>query len=251
MRKLLKLEIKKVFSKKDIMLILGVLIIAPVIFSLCLVNHIAGIDFSGQVSIDSYGIMIWSFFKYLFVLYLVPIYIACCFMGKEIENRSINIMLSNEKRAKVLGAKLLTYVCVLTLFFVLFQTTSIVSYEIFIKGTDFSTIVEASLAETIFLYLFQWMEMIFILLVSAALCCVIKGNAVLVLGIGVVIIQKILVNIDGVKRILPYFISDYNYYSMIPLNKLMSNNMVSLAIYLSIIMVLLFVGTNTWRKKDF
>lgn len=158
------------------MLILGILILAPVIFSPCLVNHVAGIDFSGQVSIDSYGIMIWSFLKYLFVLYLVPIYIACCFMGKEIENRSINIMLSHEKRAKVLGAKVLTYVCVLTLFFAFFQITSILSYEIFINGTAFSTITEASLAGTIFLYLFQWMEMIFILLVSVALCCTIKGN---------------------------------------------------------------------------
>lgn len=80
MKNLIKLEMKKVFSKKDVMLILGVLILTPVIFSLCLVHRAAGIDFSGQVSVDSYGIMIWSFLKYLFVLYLVPIYIACCFL---------------------------------------------------------------------------------------------------------------------------------------------------------------------------
>lgn len=251
MKSLIKLEIKKVFSKKDIMLILGVLILAPVIFSLCLVNHVAGIDFSGQVSLDSYGIMIWSFLKYLFVLYLVPIYIACCFLGKEIENRSINIMLSNERRAKVFVAKLLTYTGVLTVFYVLFHVSSMVSYLFFIKDTTFASSIDASVTEIIFLYAFQWMEMIFVLLVSAALCCVIKGNAVLVLGIGVVIIQKVLVNIDGIKRILPYYISDYNSYSMIPTNKFMSENVISLLIYVGIIFLLLVVSMNTWRKKDF
>lgn len=251
MKNLIKLETKKVFSKKDVMLILGVLILTPVIFSLCLVNHIAGIDFSGQVSVDSYGIMIWSFLKYLFVLYLVPIYIACCFLGKEVENRSINIMLSNEKRAKVFIAKLLTYTGVLTLFFIFFNISSVVSYLLFIKNTTFASAIEASVIESIFLYGFQWIEMIFVLLVSAALCCVIKGNAVLVLGIGVIIVQKILVNIDGIKRILPYYISDYNSFSMIPTNKFVTENAISLLIYFCIMMVLLVGSMNVWRKKDF
>lgn len=251
MKNLINLEMKKVFSKKDVMLILGVLILIPVIFSLCLVDHIAGIDFSGQVSIDSYGIMIWSFLKYLFVLYLVPIYIACCFLGKEVENRSINIMLSNEKREKVFIAKLLTYIGVLTLFFVLFNISSVVSYVLFIKNTTFASAIEASVGESIFLYGFQWIEMIFVLFVSATLCCVIKGNAVLVLGVGVIIVQKILVNIDGIKRILPYYISDYNSFSMIPANKLVKENAISLFIYFCIMLVLFVGSMNAWRKKDF
>lgn len=251
MKNLIKLEMKKIFSKKDVMLILGVLILTPVIFSFCLVNHIAGIDFSGQVSVDSYGIMIWSFLKYLFVLYLVPIYIACCFLGKEVENRSINIMLSNEKRANVFIAKLLTYTGVLTVFFVLFNISSVMSYVLFVKNTTFSSVIEAPVIESIFLYGFQWTEMIFVLLVSAALCCVIKGNAVLVLGIGAIIVQKILVNIDGIKRILPYYISDYNSFSMIPADKLITENTISLFIYICIFLVLLVVSMNAWRKKDF
>lgn len=251
MKNLIKLEMKKVFSKKDVMLILGVLILTPVIFSLCLVHHVAGIDFSGQVSVDSYGIMIWSFLKYLFILYLVPIYIACCFLGKEVENRSINIMLSNEKRAKVFIAKLLTYTGVLTVFFVLFNIFGVMSYALFIRNTTFASAIEASVMESLFLYGFQWIEMIFVLLISAALCCVIKGNAVLVLGIGVIIVQKILVNIDGIKRILPYYISDYNSFSMIPTNKLITENAISLFIYVCIILALLVVSINVWRRKDF
>lgn len=93
--------------------------------------------------------------------------------------------------------------------------------------------------------------MIFVLLVSAALCCVIKGNAVLVLGIGAIIVQKILVNIDEIKRILPYYISDYNSFSMIPADKLVTENSISLFIYVCIILVLFMVSMNAWRKKDF
>lgn len=251
MARLLKLEMKKVLSKKDVMLILGVLILAPFLFSFCLVNNIAGINFSGQVSVDSYGIMIWSFLKYLFVLYLVPIYIACCFIGKEIESRSINIMLSNAKRAKVLASKIFTYAIFITGFFILFQISSFISYFVFVQGTDLAAVAETTVMETVFLYLFQWLEMIFILLVSVALCCMIKGNVALLLGIGVVIIQKVLVNVEAVKRILPYFISDYNYYSMISRGNLFTTNMVSMAIYAVILFCILAGTAYVWQKRDF
>lgn len=251
MSKLLKLEIRKMLTKKDIMLILGVLVLAPFLFSFCLINNVAGINFSGQISVESYGIMIWSFLKYLFVLYLVPIYIACSFVGREIESRSINIMLSNAKRIKVLVAKTITYSFFITGFFILFQVASVISYFIFIQGTDYAVVMEAGIMEIIFLYLFQWLEMIFVLFVSVALCCIIKGNVVLLLGIGVVILQKVLVNIETVKRVLPYYISDYSYYSMIPKGNLFTENMVSLAVYIGILVLLLLTAIHAWEKRDF
>lgn len=251
MLKLLKLEIRKMLTKKDIMLIFGVLVLTPFFFSFCLIKNVAGINFNGQISVESYGIMIWSFLKYLFVLYLVPIYIACSFIGREIENRSINIMLSNAKRMKVLAAKIITYLFFMTGFFILFQMAGIISYFVFVQGTDFAAVMEASIMETIFLYLFQWLEMIFVLFVSIALCCIIKGNIVLLLGIGAVILQKLLVNIEIVKRVLPYCISDYNYYSMIPKENLFTTNMVSMSIYMGILLVLLLIAIYTWEKRDF
>lgn len=102
MADLVKLELKKIISKKDIMIISSVLILSPLIFGICMINKVAGLNFSGQVSIDTFGIMIWSFLKYLFVLYLIPIYLVCCFVGREIENRSINIMLASCDRKKCL-----------------------------------------------------------------------------------------------------------------------------------------------------
>lgn len=251
MGSLIKLEMKKVFSKKDIMLILGLLIIVPVIFSICIVNHIGGLDFNGAVSIDSYGVMIWSFLKYLFVLYLVPIYIACSFIGREVENRSINIMLSNQVRSKVILAKIVTYTLVITAFFILFQFVSAGAYMIFIKGGEFAAVMEAGIGETIFLYLFQWLEMLFILLISSLFCSVIKGNAALLLGLGVVIIQKILINVDSIKRVIPYYISDYNYYSQIEPAKLGNSNIISLVIYSLIILVIIAGTINVWMKRDF
>jgi len=251
MRRLLHLEIKKVLSKRDVMFLLGLLVIVPVLFSLCIIYKVAGINFTGQISIDSYGIMIWSFLKYLFVLYLVPIYIVCSFMGREIENRSINIMLSNKERSKVLGTKLITYVVLLTVFFMLFHMVSVVSYTIFIQGTDYAMSINSPMSEIIFLYVFQWLEMMFMVFASAFLCCLIKGNIVLILGLGIVILEKIFLHVESVKRILPYYISDYSSYCMLEKESLLSSNILSSFIYFVILAVLLLGMVGIWKKRDF
>jgi|GEM_PF-3932793 len=251
MADLVKLEIKKIFSKKDIMLILGVLILVPVIFSICIVNKIGGLDFGGQISIADYGLMIWSFLKYLFVLYLVPIYIACSFIGREIENRSINIMLSNELRTKVIASKVITYTMIITAFFILFQLSSILSYLVFVQNSELYMAADTTFVQGIFIYLFQWLEMMFVLAISAFFCSIIKGNAALVLGLGVIIIEKILINIDAIKKVIPSYISDYSSYFQIEPDKLMQSNLFSLGVYMVIIIFFVAVTMNIWRTRDF
>lgn len=251
MKSIMKLEMKKIFAKKDVMLMFGILIFAPLLLAVCMVNEVGGINFGGAVSVADYGMLVWTFLKYLFVLYLVPIYIACSFLGKEIETRSINLMLSNQKRSKILTAKILTYVIAITLFFALFQVVSVLSYSLFIAGTEFSVAMEASGMETVCLYAFQWLEMLFVLFVSILLCCLVKGNAALLLGLVVIILQRLLVNIGGIKRILPYYISDYNFYSMIPSNTLVVTNMTSMVIYAAILMILIIGAAGIWKKRDF
>lgn len=251
MGKLIALEMKKIFSRKEVMIILAVLILAPVFLAFCMVNKVAGINFGGAVSAEAFGILMWTFLKYLFLIYLVPIYIAISFLGKEIENRSINLMLSNQKRWKTLAAKTGTYAMVLTGFFILFQLSSLGSYYIFVDGTEYSMAMEASAMEIMFSYLFQWLELLFVLLLAVLLCCVLKGNAALLMGLVIVICQRLLVNIDGIKRILPYYISDYNYSSMIPKEQLFGTNMVSFGIYAVILFVLAAGAANIWRNRDF
>lgn len=251
MNSIMMLEFKKILAKKDVMLILGVLIMAPLLLAFCMVNKIAGINFGGAVSMADFGILMWSFLKYLFVLYLVPIYIACSFIGKEIETRSINLMLSNQKRSNILTSKILTYVIVLTVFFALFQVISVVSYSLFIAGTEYSVVVDSSVMEIICIYAFQWLELMFVLFVSVLLCCFVKGNAALLMGLMIVILQRVLVNVDAIKRFLPYYISDYNYYSLIPSDTLATTNMTSMAIYAVILGVLVIGASRVWKTRDF
>ena len=246
-----RLEIKKILSKKDMMLILIVLILAPLLFSICIVNQVAGINFGGMVSIENYGIMIWSFLKYLFVLYLVPIYMAASFLGKEVENRSIHIMLANKKRSSVIYSKVIVYIFTLTVFFLLFQMMSVLSFEIFIKGTKYAMLSDTTLINTFFIYLFQWLELVFVLLVSVGLCCVIKGNAVLVMGLVVIILEKILVNIEGIKRVIPYNISDYSSYNLIDADKLLTTNLISIGIYGALFLLLFICIVRIWKTRDF
>ena len=249
---LVKLELKKIFSKKDIMIISSILILSPLVFGICMVNRIAGLNFNGQITVDAYGIMIWSFLKYLFVLYLMPIYLVCCFVGKEIESRSINIMLSNYDRKKVFAAKMTTYLITITIFFVLFHIVSMLTFSGLIHNTEFALAGSGNtLTKNFFLYLFQWLELLFVAIISYLLCCAIKGNAVLVLGIGVIILQKIVVNIEGVRRFLPFYISDFNYYSMIPDGVLMNTNIISCIIYTITIMATFCIALKMWSRKDF
>lgn len=251
MKNIIRLELKKMFSKKDIMLIFGILILAPIIMALCIVNEVAGINFGGAVSMDGFGLLIWNFLKYLFVLYIVPIYLCCSFLGKEIETRSINIMLSNKKRGTILVAKTIAYIIVLSVFFVLFQVSSVLSFNILLDGTEYATAMTASAMETIFIYLFQWLEIIFVLFLSTVLCSVIKGNAALLLGLTIVILQRLLVYFDGIKKFLPYHISDYSNYMTIPEEKLLSSNIFSTVVYVIILTALLLGAMRIWKKRDF
>jgi hypothetical protein len=254
MKKIMKLEMKKLFSKKDIMLMLGIMMAIPFFLAFFLAYRIGGINFGGSVSIDEYGALIWSFLKYLFVLYILPIYVSTSLLGKEIEMRSINIMLSNKKRNEILVGKTLVYGIVLTIFFILFQIISIISWKIFIEGSEYSVAIEnyvGYVPRIIGMYGFQWLELMFVLLLSQFLCCLIKGNAALLIGLLIMILQRVLVNIDSIKRVLPYYISDINSYCAIPIDSLVKTNAVSLSIYIFIIGILMFVSLMIWKRKDF
>ncbi len=251
MKNIMKLEFKKIFSKKDVMLMFGIIILVPLIMALCIVNKVAGINFGGAVSVDGYSILIWSFLKYLFVLYLVPIYVSCTFLGKEIETRSINIMLSNQKRSYVLAAKVIAYAIVLTLFFVLFQISGVLSFHLFLAGTEYGAVMSASVIDVAFIYLFQLLELLFVLFLAVILCCFIKGNAALLLGMIVVILQRVLVNFDGIKRFVPYYISDYTSYLLLPEEGLTGYNVMSTVVYAVILTVLVYGATRIWKKRDF
>ncbi|MBR6628026.1 MAG: ABC transporter ATP-binding protein [Lachnospiraceae bacterium] len=205
----------------------------------------------GAVSADAFGLLIWSFLKYLIVLYLVPVYISCSFLGKEIESRSINIMLSDQKRGAIFWSKVITYVLVCTLFFALFMGVSVGAFLLFMDGTEFAAACTASVSQVVFAYLFQYLELIFILLAAVILCCVVKGNAALLLGIMVVIVQRVLVNMDGIKKVLPQYISDYSTYATIPQEELASFNTFSLGIYAVVLAVLTILAVRIWQKRDF
>lgn len=251
MKSIMKLEWKKLLSKKDVMLMFAILILAPLFMAVCIVNEVAGINFGGAVPADAFGLLIWSFLKYLVVLYLVPIYVSNCFLGKEIETRSINIMLSNQKRGTIFASKVITYILALTIFFSLFMGVGALSHVFLMEGTVYAAESTASVMEVVYAYVFQYLELIFVLLVAVVLCCVVKGSAALLLGLIVVIAQRVLVNIDGLKRILPQYISDYSTYSMIPKEELATTNLVSLGIYIIILVALTVLAVRIWQKRDF
>lgn len=251
MKNIMKLEFKKILSKKDVMLMFILVCFSPLLMALCIVNEVSGINFGGAVSVDSFGILIWSFLKYLFVLYLVPIYVSCSFLGKEIETRSIHIMLSNQKRYVVLCAKGIAYFVTITAFFLLFQLVSVVTYEWLLKGTEYGLEMTAKIQDFIFIYAFQWLEMIFVLALAMVLCSVIKGNAALLLGMVLVILQRLLVNFESIRSFVPYYISDYSSYLTVPQEELMRVNIMSLAVYGVIIAVLVIWIAKIWKKRDF
>ena len=118
-------------------------------------------------------------------------------------------------------------------------------------GTEFATACTASTSQVVFAYLFQYLELIFILLAAVILCCVVKGNAALLLGIMVVIVQRVLVNMDGIKKVLPQYISDYSTYIMIPQEDIAAFNTFSLGVYAVILVLLTILAVRIWQKRDF
>ena len=54
MNSIMKIELKKIVAKKDVMLMLVLLSIVPFLLAFCMVNRIAGINFGGAVSITDF-----------------------------------------------------------------------------------------------------------------------------------------------------------------------------------------------------
>ncbi len=251
MKDIVALEGKKLLSRKDIMVALGILLVVPFLFSFCIVNEIAGLNFGGTVARYDYGVLIWTFLKYLFVLYLIPLHMVTSMLGKEVENRSIQIMLSNKTRMSVLLGKVIIYLVAMTIFFVLFQIACALSFELFVAKTEYAQGIEASFMKIFFLYLFQWLEVVFTIGLAVLLSCVIKGNAALVFGLVFVVLERIFVNINGIKHFIPYYISDSGAYEMVRASKLLTHNIQATMTYVVIIGILTFVSVRIWKKRDF
>lgn len=251
---LLNIEAKKFIKKKDVMLIIVLLIVLPFIMTIFFKYEVGGLTLGGQLTAVDYSIAVWSFLKMLFVLYIVPIYIPCIFIGREVEQRSINMIMSKEKREKILISKILMALFAVTVFTVLFFVVAFLSYKLLLTGTKYELVdaaAKVSVNTEIMRLVFQWLEMIVITLVAVLFNVVIKGNAALVLGFGVVALQKGLQNISGLKDYIPTAISDFNNMSMVATADLNAFYTKSLIVYGVYIVVLAVSAIHIWKSRDF
>lgn len=251
MKTLMALEMGKIIKRKELVVSAGIMILIPLAFSFCVVNKIAGLEFAGQISSDEFGVFVWSFLKYLFIIYLLPVALVSSFLGKELEDRSIIIMLSSRKKSSVLLAKLVVYALMISIFFILFQLSCHVAFSLFIQGSEFAVAAESTLGQTLFLYGLQWLELIFVILLTSVFCCLVKGNAALLLGLGAIILQRFLMNIESIRHFLPVYLSDYGSYSLLKGSEAINVGFIYLITYTVILTVLCAVAALIWRRKDF
>ena len=247
---LLKIEFTKLIKKKDVILISSLMIILPLIMALLFRFNVGGLTLQGQLAPQDYGMIVWSFLKMLFVLYIIPIYIPCTFIGREVEQRSINMLLSKEKRNNILLSKIIMSLAYITIFMVLFFIVSYAGFKIFLTGSEYELLdltAATTASKYLMMYVLQWLEMIFVTLLAVLLNTVIKGNVALVLGFGCIAIEKALQSLDMLKSYVPTFISDFN--NMVGMsNELFSK---SVLIYIIYLFVLLFISFMWWKKREF
>ena len=224
----------------------------PLILSLLFKYQVGGLKLSGKFNIVEYGIAIWSFLKMLFILYVVPIYIPCTFIGREVEQRSINMLLSKEKRSKILIAKTIVSVAAIILFTLAFFIISFISFKLFLTGTKFAVVGGAILTKSNFMLIaMQLLEMIFVTLLSVILNTIIKGNAALVIGFGAVALERALQNISAIEKYVPTFMSDFNNMSELSMKALNTFFTKSIIIYAIYAVVLLVSSLMIWKKREF
>lgn len=250
---ILKTEIHKFFKKKDSLFILIALLIVPAVLSICFRFEVGGIAFSGQVTSVEYILMIWSFLKYVFILYIVPVYLPCNFLAKEIEQRSVQLLLVREERNRILISKIIAFILEITAFMALFMCVTALCYQFLIVGTKIEAIIDATIYDTmttVMLFGLQWLEMMFMMMLAVMLGIVLKGNATLVASIGVLALEKVLEGASSLKGFIPSSISDFaNCVTQIEQNNFLG--LQSFIVYIVIIGVLLFLSFYAWNKREF
>lgn len=250
---ILRTELSKFFRKKDSLFIAGILVIVPIILSICFKLEIGGISFGGQVTATEYVLMVWSFLKYVFILYIVPIYLPCNFIAKEIEQRSVQMLLLREEKNKILFSKIVSFIIEVTVFMALFMCVTALCYKFLIVGTAIEATGNAavySAVTTVTLFGLQWLEMMFIMMLSVLLGIVMKGNAMLVAAIGFLALEKVLESVGSLKNFIPSSISDFSY-GLTKLEESSSFGVQSILVYTVIIASITILSFYTWRKREF
>jgi len=251
--RLIQNELKRFLNKRDSLIIMGILAITPAILSVCFRLELGGISLTGQMSMLEYMLMIWSFLKYVFILYIIPIYLPCNFIAKEIEHRSVQILLMHEAKSKILISKLAALVIEISVFMCLFFTVTAGSYQFIIRGTAYEAVgmvTSYTAGKTFILFGFQWLEMIFLLCLSVLFSIILKGNTVLVATLGFVAIEKIFENVDSLKSYLPLYIADFANLQ----DKLGQGNayvLQSLLVYGALLTILLTSSIYVWNKREY
>lgn len=254
MATLLKIEFSKLIKKKDILFISILLITLPLIFTLFFKYEIGGLEFNGQLQGIDYTIVIWSFLKMVFILYIVPIYIPCMLIGREVEQKSINMLLSKERRCIVLISKLIVSIVAVTIFTILFFIVGYISFKIFLTGTKYELTDSNSYTPIkiqILSLLLQWLEMIFITLVSALFNTILKSNVSLVFGFSIIALQKALQNIDTLKLYIPSSISDFNNILTVGISDINYYFIKFILVYFIYFFILSIISILIWKKRDF
>ena len=254
MGNLIKIELTKFIKKKGVIIISAIISLIPLLIALLTKLDISGLSIGGSFTSTEYVFSIWEMLRALIVLYIIPIYIPCTFIGREVEQRSINMVLSKEKRGKILMVKIISSFIAVTLFMIMFYAIAFISFKLFLTGTEFeaSTLTTTLSTNTyVFAALFNLLEVLFVTLISVFLNISIKSNVALVLSFGVIILEKVLTNVNSIKRFLPCYISQFDRLYTLTKSQLSSFYSSSIIIYIVILTILFIMCYTVWNKRDF
>ena len=164
------------------------------------------------------------------------------------------MVLSKEKRGKILMVKIISSFIAVTLFMIMFYAIAFISFKLFLTGTEFeaSTLTTTLSTNTyVFAALFNLLEVLFVTLISVFLNISIKSNVALVLSFGVIILEKVLTNVNSIKRFLPCYISQFDRLYTLTKSQLSSFYSSSIIIYIVILTILFIMCYTVWNKRDF
>ncbi|EIQ3872086.1 hypothetical protein [Staphylococcus pseudintermedius] len=244
------IEFKKIFIFKNILLILFVIII-PWLFSVLIITNNSSVNISGEFDLFSFSFTIWEIMKILLVVIIIPVYVTCCNIGREISNKSVLMYITKVSNVYYYNVKILSNYLYSFIMVFCYLFSSTIAFNVLLRNSNhFSNI---TISNWVVFYTILMMILEVLLYVTLAHLMSIRFNHLggTFLTIVILILLRILKNVSYIKKYIPEEIGNFVRIMNIKEIDLLKDFYFNFLYILLLVILFYFMGFIYIKNKEF
>lgn len=248
---LFKSELDKILKKRELRLVLVITAAIPLLIGVMINSGSDVVDFNGMSEAPLYSIGLWALLRLLMLTYLVPVIAISSNLGSEIDLGIVGMFITRYPRVQYYCIKQIANFIYITVFYIIYLIFSFLSFYLFVKESD-ASILTPAIESNIFCYglFLSYLEILLLTFIVQALCARFGAIGSGLLGICIMILFKIVENIDEVKNLIPTYITDISRVLELQGSQLGKDLFEAISLLCLYSALFFLVGMIYFKKKD-